>query len=140
MTSRQHYQTWQFLFQLKRFSNTRTEKKKTLKMYKQNLMLFMTVFIMNAYVAQESCERKEMEFKIKRHGCISVKVNIGYCSGFCMSGSSVASIPANYTRACIPIKSRIKKKKGQMLCIRNNRVFSQFVEYLDIKDCRCQDV
>ena len=109
-------------------------------MYKQNLMLLMTIFIIHAYIAQESCERKVMEFKIKRHGCVSLNINIGYCSGYCKSSSSIARIPANYTRACIPIVGRIKKKKGQLLCVRNNRVFSQFVEYLDIKDCRCQDV
>ena len=98
------------------------------------------VFIVNAYIAQESCERKVMEMKIKRHGCVSVNVKIGYCSGYCMSASAVGRIPANYTRACIPIDDRIKKKKGQLLCVRKNRVFSQFVEYLDIKDCRCQDI
>ena len=103
-------------------------------------MLFMTVIIINTYIAQESCERKVMEVKIKRHGCVSINVNIGYCSGYCMSASLIASIPRNYTRACIPIVNKIKKKKGLLMCVRNNRVFSQFVEYLDIKDCRCQDV
>ena len=49
----------------------------------------------SSYTIQEAYERKVTQRKIKHCAPPSISINIGYCTGFCINGSSIKKNPAN---------------------------------------------
>ena len=111
-------------------------------MYSGNIILFIAlIFIVNSSKIQEICKQKLMKIELKHENCISKMVEVGYCTGYCLSRTSFAPELKNYSRGCIPVSDRVKSRIEPLECYGSNAASMKVSKkYQYIEECRCQDV
>lgn len=110
-------------------------------MYSGSIILFIAqAFIVSSKI-QETCKQKLVEVKLEHENCISKIVEVGYCTGCCLSRTSFVAELKSYSRRCTPVSGRVKLKTQPLECFGNNTASTNVSkEYQHIEECRCQDV